>query len=135
MKKPPVKEEIKKEVRNNGNRVAAEIRNKTATAISNQIMNRARASNKGNNHKEGRRHRDQTNQTNLNKAGNKGSSKDMSLSDDRAAMVLSYIVGQGIPSSRTVSVGAGSDRHRYDTDDKDERGKNDRVEITFTVTK
>ncbi len=65
----------------------------------------------------------------------KGSSKDMSLSDDRAAMVLSYIVGQGIPSSRTVSVGAGSDRPRYDTDDKDERGKNDRVEITFTVTK
>ena len=39
------------------------------------------------------------------------------------------------PSSRTVSVGAGSDRPRYDTDDKDERGKNDRVEITFTVTK
>ena len=75
MKKPPVKEGIKKEVRNNGNRVAAEISNKTATAISSRIMNRDLASNKGRSNKEGLRGKDLTNQTSLSKAHNKGNSK------------------------------------------------------------
>lgn len=66
----------------------------------------------------------------------KGSTTKMrELSEERASAVQSALMGQGIPAARIITTAIGSERPRYDTKDKDERGKNDRVEITFAPGK
>lgn len=60
-------------------------------------------------------------------------SKNQSLSEERAGKVRDYFVMQGVQASRIRVLGFGENRPRYSNDDKDERGKNDRVEIVLEI--
>jgi outer membrane protein OmpA-like peptidoglycan-associated protein len=66
----------------------------------------------------------------------KGSASKMrELSEARATIVQAHLIRQGVPANRILTAATGSDRPRYDTKDRDERAKNDRVEIAFTPGK
>jgi len=66
----------------------------------------------------------------------KGSdSKNLTISQSRADSVRDYLVQKGVDPKRCVSSGYGEEKPRYDNSSKDDRGKNDRVEVVFVMTK
>ena len=66
----------------------------------------------------------------------KGSdSKNLTISQSRADSVRDYLLRKGVGPKRLTSTGYGEERARYDNKDRDDRGKNDRVEIIFLMPK
>lgn len=55
------------------------------------------------------------------------------LSEQRAGAVAGYLIGQGIPSSRTTIKGYGATQPKYDNDTENGRSQNRRVEFLITA--
>ena len=61
-------------------------------------------------------------------------SKNQTISEKRAEVVRKFFISEGgIDDLRLSTVGHGEEQVRFDEEEKDERGKNDRVEIFFVV--
>ncbi len=57
----------------------------------------------------------------------------ISLSQARANVVRDYLLTRGVDVKRMVTTGKGKENARYDNRDREERSKNDRVEIIFVM--
>jgi len=62
-----------------------------------------------------------------------GTSSNIKLGKKRAEAVKKVMVQAGVDPARVSVEGVGEDQPRFDNKDRDERGKNDRVEIIFTA--